>query len=199
MNIFLLKLCNLTAEVFILLGGERNRDDSRNYAAVTLETGVANIIGKTYNCSKRERETAKLLTYAGDSIVNDVSVTFLGCNNTGIEVHEEVEPVRVKEVFKREVVKETTAEVIESGIYDKWLNANIVTFVGDGADKTKPLLSVHPNALYDSEFRISAAGMIKTAREKLAKGEVEDTAYFEPFYLKDFVAKKSEVHGLRRN
>lgn len=103
-------------------------------------------------------------------------------------------------IYSREgVVKETTAEVIESGIYDKWLDTNTVTFVGDGAEKTKPLLSVHPNALYDSEFRISAAGMIKTAREKFAKGEVEDTAYFEPFYLKDFVAKKSEVHGLRRN
>ena len=108
--VFLLELCNLTAEVFILLGGEGNRDDSRNYAAVTLETGVANIIGKTYNCGKRERETAKLLTYAGDSIVNDVIVTFLSCNNTGIEVYEEVEPVRIKETFKREVVKETTAE-----------------------------------------------------------------------------------------
>jgi tRNA threonylcarbamoyladenosine biosynthesis protein TsaB len=39
--------------------------------------------------------------------------------------------------------------------------------------------------------------MIDIATQRLADGKVEDVAYFEPFYLKDFVAKKSVVHGLR--
>ena len=39
-------------------------------------------------------------------------------------------------------------------------------------------------------------GMLTVALEKLKKGQVEDVAYFEPYYLKDFVAKKSVVRGL---
>ena len=93
--------------------------------------------------------------------------------------------------------KATSADVIEEGIYDNWLNNNIVTFIGDGAEKTRKLLAAHPNARYDNTFQISAAGMASTALRKLQNNEIEDIAYFEPFYLKDFVAKKSVVHGLR--
>ena len=94
------------------------------------------------------------------------------------------------------MLRDTQAEVIEDGSYDNWLNDNIVTFIGNGAEKTRPLLSSHPNARYDEAFRISATGMIQEALRKLKSNEVEDVAYFEPFYLKDFVAKKSVVHGL---
>ena len=95
------------------------------------------------------------------------------------------------------LVRETKAEVIETGIYDQWLNNGPVTFIGDGAAKTKSVLSVHPNAKYAPDFTISAEGMTTIAEENLRKGEKEDVAYFEPYYLKDFVAKKSVVHGLR--
>ena len=72
-----------------------------------------------------------------------------------------------------------------------------MTFIGDGAAKTQPLLAHHPNARFDESFRISAEGMADIAERRLAAGQTEDIAYFEPFYLKDFVAKKSVVHGLR--
>ena len=102
-------------------------------------------------------------------------------------------------LFNREgIVKETAAEVIETGIYDNWLDQKPVTFIGDGAEKTRETLSCHPNARYDTSFRISATGMASTAEQKLANGQKEDVAYFEPFYLKDFIAKKSVVHGLRQ-
>lgn len=94
-------------------------------------------------------------------------------------------------------IRDTKAEVVEAGLYDIWLNDNQVTFIGDGSEKTMPILSSHPNALYDDSFRISATGMATIARQKLATNQAEDVAYFEPFYLKDFVAKKSTVHGLR--
>jgi len=94
-------------------------------------------------------------------------------------------------------LRDTQADVIVPGIYDERLDKGEVTFIGDGAEKTRDVLSAHPNARYDDSFRISAEGMLPLAETKLAKGEVEDVAYFEPFYLKDFVAKKSVVHGLR--
>ena len=93
----------------------------------------------------------------------------------------------------------TQADVITDHIYDQWLDNGEVTFIGDGAAKTRPLLGLHPNARFDEGFRIGAEGMLPLAEAKLAKGEVEDVAYFEPFYLKDFVAKKSVVHGLYEN
>lgn len=92
---------------------------------------------------------------------------------------------------------DTEAQVIEADSFRTWLDGQTVTFVGDGAAKTQSLLGGHPNARYDLDFRISATGMARLAAERLEKQQTEDVAYFEPFYLKDFVAKKSVVHGLR--
>ncbi len=96
-----------------------------------------------------------------------------------------------------DVLRPTAADVITEGIFDEYLNRGEVTFIGDGAAKTQPLLGNHPNARFDDSFRLSAEGMIDLAAQRLADGKTEDVAYFEPFYLKDFVAKKSVVHGLR--
>ncbi|MBQ3787745.1 MAG: tRNA (adenosine(37)-N6)-threonylcarbamoyltransferase complex dimerization subunit type 1 TsaB [Bacteroidales bacterium] len=96
-----------------------------------------------------------------------------------------------------DVLRPTAADVITEGIFDEYLNRGEVTFIGDGAAKTQPLLGNHPNARFDDSFRLSAEGMIDLAAQRLAEGKTEDVAYFEPFYLKDFVAKKSVVHGLR--
>lgn len=96
-----------------------------------------------------------------------------------------------------DVLRLTAADVITEGIFDEYLNRGEVTFIGDGAAKTRPLLGNHPNARFDDSFRLSAEGMIDLAAQRLAEGKTEDVAYFEPFYLKDFVAKKSVVHGLR--
>ncbi len=98
--------------------------------------------------------------------------------------------------FQLSTLKPTSADIIESGIYDDYLNRGEVMFIGDGAEKTREILGIHPNARYASDFRISAAGMLPIAMQRLQAGQVEDVAYFEPFYLKDFVAKKSVVRGL---
>ena len=95
------------------------------------------------------------------------------------------------------ILRDTSADVIEAGCFDEWLNRGEVMFIGDGAEKTKDILGAHPNARYDNSFRLSAEGMLELAESRLHDGKTEDVAYFEPFYLKDFVAKKSVVHGLR--
>ena len=95
------------------------------------------------------------------------------------------------------ILRDTSADVIEAGCFDEWLNRGEVMFIGDGAEKTKEILGTHPNARYDNSFRLSAEGMLELAESRLRDGKTEDVAYFEPFYLKDFVAKKSVVHGLR--
>jgi tRNA threonylcarbamoyladenosine biosynthesis protein TsaB len=102
-------------------------------------------------------------------------------------------------IFDRQGQRRSTmAEVITPESFDAWLGDSPVTFIGDGAAKTKALLAGKPHVHYDDTFAISAAGMAAEAERKLRSAEIEDTAYFEPFYLKDFVAKKSVVHGLRK-
>ena len=94
-------------------------------------------------------------------------------------------------------VRATGADIVAEGIYDEFLDRGPVTFIGDGAPKCFPLLGSHPNARLDETFAISAEGLLPEALRRLREGRGEDVAYFEPFYLKDFVAKKSVVRGLR--
>ena len=107
---------------------------------------------------------------------------------TGKELRMKNEEIRI--------LRDTQADIIEPGCFDEWLDRGEVMFIGDGAEKTRPILGVHPNARFDSEFKPSAEGMLELSEAKMQRGEKEDVAYFEPFYLKDFVAKKSVVHGL---
>ena len=94
-------------------------------------------------------------------------------------------------------VRGTQADIIDPGIYDEYLDKGPVTFIGDGAAKTQPLLGGHLNARYDLEQPMTAVAMWQAAARQLRQGRGEDVAYYEPFYLKDFVAKKSVVRGLR--
>ena len=94
-------------------------------------------------------------------------------------------------------MKPVTADVIVAGIYDEWLDRGVVTFFGDGAEKTQPLLAAHPNARYDLSQPMTAVALWSAAARQLQLGREENVAYYEPFYLKDFIAKKSVVRGLR--
>lgn len=102
-------------------------------------------------------------------------------------------------IFDRHLneVKPVSADIIEAGIYDRYLAQSPVAFVGDGAAKTRDILGVSPQARF-LDFTITAEGMIPLAISRLDNQQVEDVAYFEPFYLKDFVAAKPVVKGLQK-
>ena len=108
--------------------------------------------------------------------------------------------VERKEDGALHILRDTQADIFESPAstpVDEWLKRGEVTFIGDGAAKTRDILGSHAHSRFDDSFRLSAEGMMELAAQRLADGKTEDVAYFEPFYLKDFVAKKSVVHGLR--
>lgn len=67
---------------------------------------------------------------------------------------------------------------------------------GDGAPKLKPLFKDVPNIRIVDGFAPSAAYMATLADQAMKASEFVDVAYFEPFYLKDFVAGKPHVKGL---
>lgn len=87
------------------------------------------------------------------------------------------------------VVKETSADIIESASYQEFLNRKEVYFFGDGAQKCKKTL-LDKNAKFFDLNLPSAKSMGKIAQEKYNNNQIEDLAYFEPYYLKEFIAIK---------
>ena len=67
-----------------------------------------------------------------------------------------------------------------------------VYFFGDGAAKCKDVLSGNKNAIFIDSIFPSAKDMITLSENAFNKKQFEDVAYFEPFYLKDFVAGKKK-------
>jgi tRNA threonylcarbamoyladenosine biosynthesis protein TsaB len=84
-------------------------------------------------------------------------------------------------------IRETKADIINEESYSDILSKSKVIFFGDGSDKCREFLSRCANNQFDDSFTVSAKGMISLAFQKFQKKLFEDTAYFEPFYLKDFI------------
>lgn len=87
------------------------------------------------------------------------------------------------------VIEPTTAKIIDEESFMKLLPHHKIAFFGDGAFKCKDLIT-HPNAIFIPDIHPLASGMIYLSLEAYKKSHFEDVAYFEPFYLKDFVATK---------
>ena len=82
------------------------------------------------------------------------------------------------------------AMVVGEHSFDTWLSEGPVLFVGDGALKCREVLQ-HPSAQF-LEAAPLACHMEPLAEEAFRAGKFADVAYFEPFYLKDFVATVSK-------
>ncbi|MBN2615416.1 MAG: tRNA (adenosine(37)-N6)-threonylcarbamoyltransferase complex dimerization subunit type 1 TsaB [Bacteroidales bacterium] len=96
------------------------------------------------------------------------------------------------------VKRKVEAEVIDEQSYADFLNEKPVLFIGDGAPKCKETLEGKDNASFTEQpFLPSASYMIPLAEQKFAAKEFENVAYFEPFYLKDFIPGVSRVKGLK--
>ena len=95
-------------------------------------------------------------------------------------------------VFSPEGERRTPVEpkVIEAGAYDALLAGGPVLVIGDGAEKCREVLA-HPNARFIG-CRPEAASMLHPVLQAWEEKRFEDVAYFEPFYLKDFVATVSK-------
>ncbi len=88
-------------------------------------------------------------------------------------------------------IRATEAQIIDEHSFSDYLEKGKVYFVGDGAEKCKELIT-HENAIFIDNAFPSANEMISISDKKFEKKEFEDVAYFEPFYLKDFVGTKSK-------
>ncbi len=88
-------------------------------------------------------------------------------------------------------IREVKAEIISEDSFSDYIENQQVYLVGDGVDKCKGVIT-HNNVIFIDGKLPSANEMSSLSYEKYKKNDTEDVAYFEPFYLKDFVAIKSK-------
>lgn len=154
-----------------------------------LRVGVSCAKGLCYGASKPLISVCTLATIARMAIDNALY------SNGGEYLIVPMIDARRMEVYtanfnsKGEQLTPVEAKILDETSYAAELAAGPVLFTGNGAEKFKELVGNNPNAFFAPQ-EPHAAGMRVIAANKLKAGEFEDNAYFEPFYLKDFIAGK---------
>jgi tRNA threonylcarbamoyladenosine biosynthesis protein TsaB len=82
--------------------------------------------------------------------------------------------------------REISAEIISETSFTEIPESKKIIFFGDGSSKCREHIR-RKNVYFAEDFRISASRMQIPAYHALNKRHFEDVAYFEPFYLKDFI------------
>ena len=85
------------------------------------------------------------------------------------------------------VKRAIAADIVDETSYLEYLDRHPVYFYGNGAAKCREKLT-HPNAHFIDDIHPLAKMMFPLAEKAIANEDYKDVAYFEPFYLKEFVA-----------
>ncbi|NJB70930.1 tRNA threonylcarbamoyladenosine biosynthesis protein TsaB [Saonia flava] len=91
-----------------------------------------------------------------------------------------------------EEIRETKAEIIDEFSFKEFVEKGKVLLIGSGAEKCREILK-HPNFSFDGSIVPSAKEMAKLSHDKIKVGNFENVAYFEPYYLKDFILQKKKT------
>lgn len=94
------------------------------------------------------------------------------------------------------ILTETEAKIIDESSFSNLLSGNEMVFFGNGAAKCRTVLEKIENAIFVEDINPSAVNVGELAWRSYEKEEFENVAYFEPFYLKDFIAKKPSAKKL---
>lgn len=84
-------------------------------------------------------------------------------------------------------VTETKAEIIDEHSFAGLLEKHKIYFFGNGSDKIRNVIT-SPNACFIENIKTSARHIVQLSEQLFNQQQFADTAYFEPFYLKDFIA-----------
>ncbi len=93
--------------------------------------------------------------------------------------------------FEQKLLVPIAAEIIVENSFEKWKDKKVY-FFGDGAEKCCETLKSKENFIYLDQLTPSAKELGELAIQKMNSSAFEDVAYFEPFYLKDFVGTKAK-------
>ena len=167
-----------------------------NLNAIALSMGPGSYTGLRIGTS-----TAKGLCYSLG--IPLIAISTLKAMALGVSENQEYDfycpmiDARRMEVFaaifddENNQVRDIMADVVDGSTYKEYLNKKVL-FFGDGAMKCQEMIN-HKNATYLEGIFPSAKDMGILLCQKFENKDFEDVAYFEPFYLKDFVAGKKKV------
>ena len=174
-------------------------EDVVRCAKISLKDVDVIALGKgpgSYTGLRIGTSVAKGLCYALDipliSVYSLQAMAFSMSKNEVSDVYCPMIDARRMEVFsalydsRNNEIRGIQADVVDKETYSSFLNRNVL-FFGDGALKCKEII-LHNNARFIDGVFPSALDLGSLAYKKFMNQDYEDVAYFEPFYLKDFVA-----------
>ena len=95
-------------------------------------------------------------------------------------------------------VKKTSAVILRHDTLEAYLDKNIILVFGNGAAKCMEVID-HPRIKFLEGKESSSKNMIGLSERAFREKDFEDVAYFEPFYLKDFIATIPKNKVIRKN
>lgn len=167
--------------------------DLKQLNAIAISKGPGSYTGLRIGTS-----TAKGLCYALDIpliSINTLEAMAAGIQNVAKWYLCPMLDARRMEVYcsifsdKLEVLEPTSSIVLDSQTFSSQLGQSEILFFGNGSDKFQEVLQ-NKNAHFLNDVHTNASSMGKLAYNKYQNSDFEDTAYFEPFYLKEFLATK---------
>ncbi len=197
---------NLSHFIDVLL--ERQNTQASKLSAVAVSKGPGSYTGLRIGVSVAKGicygANIPLIAVGSLNSIAQGAIDWLG-NNQNIETPDIICPMidaRRMEVYTQlfttngKSITEVEAKILDENSYADLLEKKKVLFLGNGSTKAKSVIQ-HTNASFLEEFNTSSRYMIPIANTKFQKNNFEDTAYFEPFYLKNFVATipKNKVLG----
>ena len=174
-----------------------------------LRIGVSTAKGICYAVSKPliAVETLEAMAYGGKQFLqNETTVIPSEARNlqqiNGIRLIPAIDARRMEvyaAIFDENVnkIKDTEAVIIDENSFSDLKKDHHLYLFGDGADKCAELFSNDDKITVIKDFYCSAKYMNTIAQQKLNNKDFVDVAYFEPFYLKDFVPGTPTVKGLK--